>query len=49
MAFQATHSLVDNAGNILLEHQLRIDGNEPSSSLTLSIRKRKRAQQRLAC
>ena len=28
-AFRVTHPLVDNAGDILLEHQLQIDGNKP--------------------
>ncbi|WP_338830716.1 hypothetical protein [Bradyrhizobium sp. 27S5] len=27
--FRVTHPLVDNAGDILLEHQLRLDGGEP--------------------
>ncbi|WP_342724032.1 Effector protein NopP [Bradyrhizobium sp. B097] len=27
--FRVTHPLVENAGDILLEHQLRIDGDEP--------------------
>ncbi|WP_439365800.1 Effector protein NopP [Bradyrhizobium sp. DASA03005] len=27
--FRVTHPLVDNAGDILLEHQLRLDGDEP--------------------
>ncbi|MGY3387885.1 hypothetical protein ACVWW6_000476 [Bradyrhizobium sp. USDA 3311] len=48
IAFRVTHPLVDNAGDILLEHQLRIDGTNRSFSPTLPIRKRKPAQQRWA-
>ncbi|MDA9408830.1 hypothetical protein XH80_19435 [Bradyrhizobium sp. CCBAU 45384] len=29
IAFRVTHPLVENAGDILLEHQLQIDGNKP--------------------
>ncbi|WP_283808297.1 hypothetical protein [Bradyrhizobium ottawaense] len=48
IAFRVTHPLVDNAGDILLEHQLRIDGTNRSFSPTPPIRKRKPAQQRWA-
>ncbi|MET4483943.1 hypothetical protein ABIB66_008514 [Bradyrhizobium sp. F1.13.3] len=44
--FQVAHPLVENAGDILLEHQLRIDGERPLLNGIRTIQKHKPVQRR---
>lgn len=46
--FRVTHPLVDNAGDILLEHQLRSMATNRPSCLTRSTRQRKLAPEHWA-
>ncbi|WP_280944200.1 hypothetical protein [Mesorhizobium sp. WSM2561] len=41
--FQVAHPLVENAGDVLLEHQLRMDGELPLLNCAPLIQKRKSA------